>query len=183
MIYFVGSLRTNGTLFPPRRRSANFFFSSTDHDRSNAIPVIFAAVFFFLEISFWFQIAAYLHLGNGVTGDVINLLKWAGIFGFLTAACGWYLLLVYVLVAPTSIDSHALNSLPSNVTVSFSALLAFRSRFLLETFLILCLASLLLSRRPKLDRKKIKYRASFPINFCHFLFCRASLSFFFSETP
>lgn len=69
------------------------FFSSAD-SRSNAISVVFALLFFCLELSFWFQIAAYLHLGYNVTGDVLNLLKWGGIFGFLTAACGWYLLLV-----------------------------------------------------------------------------------------
>jgi succinate-acetate transporter protein len=60
VIFFIGSLRTN---------------------------LVFVGTFFFLEISFWLQIAGYLKIAYGVPEEAASLFKSAGVFGFLTAAC------------------------------------------------------------------------------------------------
>ncbi|KAK4049983.1 hypothetical protein OIV83_003807 [Microbotryomycetes sp. JL201] len=70
LIYFIASLRTN---------------------------VVFALLFFFLELVFDLLIAAYFNISKSNVGNLTSILKAAGAFAFLTCACGWYLLLVLTL--------------------------------------------------------------------------------------
>ncbi|KAK4051492.1 hypothetical protein OIO90_004706 [Microbotryomycetes sp. JL221] len=70
LIYLVASLRTN---------------------------LVFVALFFFLDITFWLLVGAYLNISKANVSNLTMILKAAGAFAFLTCACGWYLMLVLTL--------------------------------------------------------------------------------------
>lgn len=56
--------------------------------------VIFVGLFFFLDITFWLLVTAYLNIGYGNVSNIVMILQAAGSFGFLTTVCGWYLMVV-----------------------------------------------------------------------------------------
>ncbi|KAI5475615.1 hypothetical protein MNV49_001125 [Pseudohyphozyma bogoriensis] len=56
--------------------------------------VVFVLLFFWLDITFWLLVAAYLRLGHGNEAHITTILKTAGAFAFLTCCMGWYLLVV-----------------------------------------------------------------------------------------
>jgi len=61
--------------------------------------VVFAILFFVLDIAFFLLAAAYFQLGYGNASFAGTLLKAGGAFAFLTTLCGWYLLVVLLLGA------------------------------------------------------------------------------------
>jgi len=67
-IYLLGSLRTN---------------------------VTFVILFTVLDVAFYLLAAAYFRLGEG--GDASKILIAAGVFGFLTTLCGWWIMLALIL--------------------------------------------------------------------------------------
>ncbi|KAK4055023.1 hypothetical protein OIO90_003364 [Microbotryomycetes sp. JL221] len=61
--------------------------------------LVFVMVFFFLDIAFWLLVATYFCVAKGLVAKIPMLLQASGAFCFLTAACGWYLMLVLTLGA------------------------------------------------------------------------------------
>ncbi|KAM0745721.1 hypothetical protein T439DRAFT_330454 [Meredithblackwellia eburnea MCA 4105] len=58
--------------------------------------MVFVLLFIFLEITFDLLIAAFWNIAHAKVANLTNILHAAGAFAFLTAAMGWYLLIVLV---------------------------------------------------------------------------------------
>lgn len=57
--------------------------------------MVFVALFFALDIAFFLLAAAYFRISEG--RDPTTLLKAGGAFAFITAICGWYIMLALTL--------------------------------------------------------------------------------------
>jgi succinate-acetate transporter protein len=57
--------------------------------------VTFVILFTVLDVAFYLLAAAYFRLGEG--GDASKILIAAGVFGFLTTLCGWWIMLALIL--------------------------------------------------------------------------------------